>query len=183
MNFTATLPGPPTATNRLAFRLLKNTDSDRLILFRLYADPEVRRFIPPSFRLGSVADLYARFVSEPQYEEFGYGRWLVTERATGVPLGTCGLKYMEFAIDDLGGTTPGIDLGYGFFRSTWGNGYATEACQAVMDWARQAGLSVLIARCLPEHIASIRVIEKMGFSYWRVGPDGEQLANFYRIEL
>ena len=45
----------------------------------------------------------------------------------------------------------------------WGQGYATEALQAMVDLARSLGLPTLGAFCHPDHMPSIRVLEKCGF--------------------
>ena len=51
-------------------------------------------------------------------------------------------------------------------RSYWGRGYATEAAQAVRDYAfNRLRLPRLIAMIDPQNIASIRVAEKLGMYY------------------
>ncbi|WP_418908622.1 GNAT family N-acetyltransferase [Glutamicibacter endophyticus] len=55
------------------------------------------------------------------------------------------------------------EIGYTLERNFWSRGYATEAAQALLDWALNTGgcLSV-IATCRPENIGSWRVLEKIG---------------------
>ena len=55
------------------------------------------------------------------------------------------------------------EIGYMTNRRLQGNGYATEAARAMLDWAfRDAGFRRVIARIEPRNIASGRVLEKLG---------------------
>jgi ribosomal-protein-alanine N-acetyltransferase len=55
------------------------------------------------------------------------------------------------------------DLGYVLRRNLWGQGIATEAARAVLDFAFDAlGLHRVWATADPENVASVRVLEKLG---------------------
>jgi [ribosomal protein S5]-alanine N-acetyltransferase len=54
--------------------------------------------------------------------------------------------------------------GYVLARDSWGQGYATEALQAVVDVSRRIDVERLVALCHPDHRASQRVLEKCGFT-------------------
>lgn len=54
--------------------------------------------------------------------------------------------------------------GYVLAKDSWGNGYATEALQAMVDVARGLGVARIYARCHPQHRASRRVLEKCRFT-------------------
>ena len=58
------------------------------------------------------------------------------------------------------------EIGYWIAKPFWGHGYATEAGQALIDYAR-TGLKVdrLIAGHYDDNPASGRVLEKLGFRY------------------
>jgi RimJ/RimL family protein N-acetyltransferase len=62
-----------------------------------------------------------------------------------------------------------LEIGYLFLPGAWGNGYATEACAAVLDACRKstsyfAPYSKLFVEAVvgPDHPASMRVLEKAG---------------------
>lgn len=55
------------------------------------------------------------------------------------------------------------ELGYWLGEPHWGQGFATEACQAVADAARAAGAEVLRARALLSNTRSRNVLKKLGF--------------------
>ncbi|MBA4375590.1 MAG: hypothetical protein C0401_05385 [Anaerolinea sp.] len=55
------------------------------------------------------------------------------------------------------------DLGYVIAREYWGNGYATEITQSVVEWAvAQESIYRVWAICDIENLASARVLEKTG---------------------
>jgi RimJ/RimL family protein N-acetyltransferase len=55
--------------------------------------------------------------------------------------------------------------GYVLARDAWGRGYATEATRAMANLADQLGIGRLYALCHPDNRASVRVLEKAGFSF------------------
>ncbi len=56
------------------------------------------------------------------------------------------------------------ELGYWIGRTYWGNGFATEAVQRLVQYGRaQLSLTDIWARAFSENQASIRVLEKAGF--------------------
>ena len=81
---------------------------------------------------------------------------LIFERTAGAPVlvGACGL-----------GRRPSgaVEMGYWIARRAWGQGFATEACTALVDIARALGLSSLEGSHFIDNPASARVLEKLGF--------------------
>jgi ribosomal-protein-alanine N-acetyltransferase len=57
------------------------------------------------------------------------------------------------------------ELGFQFCADAWGQGFATEASTAVIEWARTEGFSALIAGHHPDNLASKRALVRLGFSY------------------
>lgn len=55
-------------------------------------------------------------------------------------------------------------MGFCFNESAWGHGYATEAAQALLQWAFDSlDLNRVQAETDTRNIASARVLEKLGF--------------------
>lgn len=84
------------------------------------------------------------------------GLLAVERKAEGDVIGYCGLI-------DAG---PGIDereLAFEFLRRFWGQGFATEASWAVLEWARASGHERLRASVWDWNTASRRVLAKLGF--------------------
>jgi RimJ/RimL family protein N-acetyltransferase len=85
------------------------------------------------------------------------GLLVVERKDDGPALGYCGL------IDSgLGPQEP--ELAYEFLRRFWGQGYATEASWAVLEWARSLGHVRLWAHVWDWNTGSRRVLSKLGFT-------------------
>jgi RimJ/RimL family protein N-acetyltransferase len=77
------------------------------------------------------------------------------------PIGACGLSQLD---------GPAPDLGYWLGAPYWGNGYATEAARALIDYAFTAlNHEALQAGARVTNPASRRVLEKCGFQWTGVG--------------
>ena len=93
-------------------------------------------------------------------------------RETGEVIGYCGL----FSVDYRPPDEP--ELAYELLVEAHGHGYATEAAQSVVFWARQAGCPRLWADVWAWNTASRRVLAKLGFRETGVvepGPYGDSL--------
>lgn len=56
-----------------------------------------------------------------------------------------------------------VEFGYSIVSEYRGEGYATEAAKAIIEWAfKQPGVRRVIANCLNDNYASIRVLVKAG---------------------
>jgi ribosomal-protein-alanine N-acetyltransferase len=169
----AAIPDPPPPTERLTFRRWDlESDADRLAYFRMFADPAVRQFIAPERKFQSVPDMRAMLMQDPPFDEWGFGFWIVESVASGEAIGTIGMK----AKPDYGW----VEFGYLFKRAYWGQGIATEAAAAVLAWADAAGICTLYARVLPDNTASVRVLERAGFEFVRIGRPEDDFDHVYR---
>lgn len=73
----------------------------------------------------------------------------------------------------------GVEIGYGMNPEYEGQGYMTEAAQALISWAfSQKDVYVIFAETEPGNAASQRVLEKLKFSPCGVGTEGPR----FRIE-
>ncbi|MGO8874988.1 MAG: GNAT family N-acetyltransferase [Acidimicrobiales bacterium] len=55
------------------------------------------------------------------------------------------------------------EIGYMVLPPHRSQGYATEAAQALVDWARTQGERVVFASISPDNVASLAVVGKLGF--------------------
>lgn len=143
------------ATARLVLREFEPDDAAAMV--ELNSDPEVLRYTGD--RPFESVESARRFLEAyPDYRVNGFGRWAVLLRATGEFAGWCGLKLVDGE----------VDLGYRLHRRFWGRGIATEAARAsVAHGFLELGASELVARAWAENRASIHVIEKCGFRFWK----------------
>ena len=78
-------------------------------------------------------------------------------------------------IDDTG-TAGAAEIGYTVFPEFRCPGYATETCRGMLEWARREhGVRHFISGIEPSNGASLRVIEKLGFTSMDLLVDGESI--------
>lgn len=143
-------------TERLLFR--EFIEDDASLLYQLNLDPDVIRYTLDPILDVEHARKILKEVIIPQYSLYNYGRWAVHLKLDDEFIGWCGLKFLEELNE--------IDLGYRFMKKYWGQGYATEAAQATLNYGfRVLKLDRIVGRALPGNIASIKVLEKCGMKY------------------
>lgn len=141
-------------TRRLVIRRPVASDLDA-IFTRYASDREVTRFV--GWRAHeSVAETRAFLsFSDEEWDRWPAGPYLVESRPDATLLGGTGLTFE---------TPERAMTGYILARDAWGQGYATEALQAMIDTARTVGVRQLYALCHIEHQPSWHVLEKCGFT-------------------
>jgi ribosomal-protein-alanine N-acetyltransferase len=86
------------------------------------------------------------------------GLLAIERKADRDVIGYCGL------VDGGRGSEGEPELAFELLRRVWGQGYATEASWAVLDWARSAGYPRVSATVWDWNTASRRVLAKLGFT-------------------
>ena len=90
------------------------------------------------------------------YAENGFGYYLVREKSSHEPIGTCGFLKKP--------TLENPDFGFAYLPDYAGRGYASESCRAVLNYGIGAfGFEVLDAVTMPQNVRSIRLLERLGF--------------------
>jgi [ribosomal protein S5]-alanine N-acetyltransferase len=149
------LPSPTLRTARLLVRPFDDADADAL--FALHSSSSVLRYWDaPPWRDRQRAERFLAACRE--MAENGTGARLAIERrADGAFIGWSGL--VRWNPDHRSAS-----LGYCLDEAAWGQGYATEAAAAVLDWAFDAlDLNRVQAETDTRNAASARVLEKLGF--------------------
>lgn len=73
-----------------------------------------------------------------------------------------------------------IDLGYAFLPEYWGQGYATEVAQALLNYAiNTLKLPRIIATTQLENQQSIKVLERIGMQFEGVIHEGEKSLRLF----
>jgi RimJ/RimL family protein N-acetyltransferase len=148
---------PSVTTDRLLLRAVEESDLDTYHR-RLFADAEVMRYLPggqplPRERLDGLVER-----SEAHWQSHGYGTWVVCELTTGELIGQSGLRYLE-EIEET-------EVFYALARPSWGQGYATEAARAAVQFGfDRGGLERIVAFAVPENVASRCVIDHLGMRF------------------
>ncbi len=145
-------------TDRLILREIRTTDTDSM--FELDSDPEVHKYIDnaPVTSKKQIKEVISYI--KKQYRDNGIGRWVVVRKADNKFIGWAGLKIEN---ENINGHGKHIDLGFRIMKKYWGNGYATEAAQAWIDYAfNTMKVATVCALVEKANSASINVLEKIG---------------------
>jgi RimJ/RimL family protein N-acetyltransferase len=138
-------------TDRLILREMTRDDAEALLT--VFADPETMQFYPSPFDLAKT-DAWIEWNLQ-NYQQYGYGLWALTLKATGELIGDCGLVVQQ--VEDA----EEIEIGYHVRRDLWGQGIATEAARTCRDYGfRKLNCERLVSLIHPANLASRRVAEK-----------------------
>ncbi len=149
--------GPELRTNRLKLRRWKK--SDLAPFAALNADPIVMEHMPSSLSEGETAHWIARL--EVGFDESGFGLWAVEHVLSGEFLGFTGLNRPRFEAAFM----PAVEVGWRLGSQHWGNGYATEAARAALQFGFDtAGLNEIISFTVPANTRSVKVMERLGMA-------------------
>lgn len=141
-------------TKRLLLRPLSKGDENNLM--KIFSDP-----IAMEFYLGTKSEAEAvEWVAkaEENHRKMKIGFFACFLKTSGEFLGICGLL-PQYPVDGRNE----IEVGYLFVRKYWGQGYATEAARACMDYGfHTLGLSKIISLIDPKNEKSINVAKRNG---------------------
>lgn len=123
--------------------------SDLPALYELYDKPGMTDFVEPLYDYETELE-YQKAYIENMYGFYEYGMWLVFSRETGKLIGRAGLEHDE--------------LGYMIAPELWDQGYATEVCRFIIDYAREnTDFEELYCRIDERNEASVRLAKRLGF--------------------
>ena len=164
-------------TPRLTLRPLSQDDADAAFVW--CSDPEVNRYMP--YALYTHVEDVRRWLAsvEAATGEYNFG---FVRKSDGLLIGSGSIG--------PDGVSSCWEFGYNFRRDCWGQGYATEAAQAMIDFAfREFGVRDFVANHAIANPASGRVMRKCGLVIDHVGEysrfDGSETfpALFWRLRL
>ena len=153
-------------TERLIMRLPERADFDEFAA--MWADPEMLKNLP--FDSQTRAECWPRFLRNAgSWTILGYGSWLVFEK-TGEFVGVAGFFDAARGLgEDFDGCR---EAGWVFTPAASGKCIATEAMNAALGWMDcQDFGNQTVCMMGADHIASIRVAEKCGYTLLRKAQD------------
>lgn len=140
-------------TPRLRLRDWEKTDWSAI--HEMMSDVEVARYAFPPVTDAEQTHLLVSSVVQARQSPLPHGL-VITLIQTDEVIGTCRLSILKE------GNGQG-DIAYHLLRRYWGQGYATEAAQALLQYGfDDFGLHRISTSARPENIASWRVLEKIG---------------------
>jgi RimJ/RimL family protein N-acetyltransferase len=140
-------------------RLVPMADDHFDGLFAMNSDAEVMRYITgkpdtPEDTRAMIERVKARWV------EWGYSWWSFFEIETGMIVGAGCIQHLG-----RDAANP-LETGWRLRRDRWGQGYASEAAQAMAAFAFETlQAPLLTAVCDPLNTGSSHVMEKLGMHY------------------
>ena len=148
-------------TSRLLLRLPEPADARALM--EIHQDPVVvaEGLVTATAPPGGI-DVALQVIDSMlrHWKRHNYGRWSVVERATNEVNGCVGFFHRDGESD--------IEISWIIRRLHWGNGFATEAARAAIDWAWTATTTGHIVSVIRKDDArSMRVAEKSGQRFER----------------
>lgn len=142
-------------TARLRLREFTMNDADAMEA--VLGDPVAMQYYPAPFDRKGVEAWIEKNMA--RYQRDGHSLWAMLSKDTGELIGDCGC-----AMQEVGGRNE-VEIGYHVRRDRWGNGYATEAARACMEYAfTKLGVKRVISMIRPENVPSRRVAEKNGLT-------------------
>lgn len=171
-------------TDRLLLRVWKESDLE--IFARLNADPEVMEFFPRVLSREESDALGRKLCSEVEIQ--GWGPWAVELKSSGEFIGVVGLQKTEFGLP----FSPCVEVAWRLDKQYWGNGYATEAAIASLEYASKVlKLAQVVSFTALINTRSQAVMRKIGmytddYKFDHPGvPTGSQLCRhvLYKIDF
>ena len=152
-------PSQSITTERLSLRAHRVEDFDDM--HAMCSDPVVTRHIGGmAFSREEVWTRLLRYAGI--WSLFGYGMWAVREKASGDFVGDVGFLNLCRAVVPPFGDRP--ELGFVLAPKAHGQGYATEASRAALEWGERAwGDRETMCMIAPENAPSIRIAVKLGY--------------------
>jgi [ribosomal protein S5]-alanine N-acetyltransferase len=123
------------------------------------ADPEVMRYLGEIQNRATAHAYVVDCIERDIYS--GISRYAVLRRPTDELFGFCGFKDLRHDVED-----GWIDFGWRYRRTAWRQGIGIEAARAVYGYGlAELGLANVEARAHQDNVASLRIIELLGFRW------------------
>ena len=144
-------------TERLILR--PPEDRDRVALAAMNGDPRVGDWLGSTLTSEQNDAMIDRVLAH--IAEHGFGFWAVERKADGVIAGMAGLLAMSADMPP----GPAVEVGWRLSPATWGQGYASEAARAAVEWAfAELKPPEVVAITAHSNLKSQAVMRRIGMS-------------------
>ncbi len=153
-------PGVTLETRRLIIRHWQDDEEDRAFLHAILSNEIGRRFYPDRKTREQSDEVMDRILG---WQERGELCWAITcLKEDGRRLGFTGLADVTFDVP----FAPNVEIGWQYHPDVWGNGYATEAADRLLDHAfNDLDLPEVVAFAIEENIGSTAVMARIGMTH------------------
>ncbi len=152
--------------------LRKFNPQDRESMLPLLQNAEFMAFSPTGAMNAEQAEVRFQELVDA-FPKKGIGKFCVVERSTGELIGYCGIEMFKYQDKEV------VEHGYRLKTSARGNGYAVEASQAVMLYAKETGYTRLFAFTESSHSQSQYILGKLGFKPCGSGEYQNMPVNYF----
>ena len=146
---------PDLKTERLFLRQLAPTDTE--FIYYHFSDPTVSQFLmdePPLSNRAQALEII-EFYQDPEGKT--YNRWGIVRKQDNQLIGTCGYHKWDQRYFRA-------EIGYDLSPTHWGQGYMTEALDAVIqNGFGRMGLNRIDAVVYTANVRSLKLLQKLGF--------------------
>ncbi|HEY0057268.1 MAG TPA: GNAT family N-acetyltransferase [Pedobacter sp.] len=166
-----------TETERLILREILPEDEKGI--FQLDSDPDVQQFLGNKpIKSIEEARQIIKFIRQ-QYIDNGIGRWAVIEKSSDNFIGWAGLKLIKEPVNNHCNY---YDLGYRFIKPYWGQGFATEAATAALNYGfYDMKLNEVFAMTEEGNVNSKHVLQKIGLKFIETFEHESVRHSWYKI--
>jgi ribosomal-protein-alanine N-acetyltransferase len=150
MRVTTTIAIPTVETERLRLRAPRLDDFEP---YAAFCGSERSKGVGGPYTRGQSFQRLEALIGHWQLR--GFGRWMVTDRESGEPLGVVGIMYpLEW---------PEPEIAWSLFEVAEGRGIAQEAALAARDYAYDVlGWTTVISCTTPDNTRSIALARRLG---------------------
>ena len=159
---------PEIETRRL--RLRPMTSGDLSPLARMFADPDVMKYLPTGESRSVEETQVELSYMVDHWQRCGFGVWAVILQDTGEFAGYCGLQYLH---EEPGGVSAealrdgtDVEVVAGLAKPYWQQGIAPEATRAALRYGFETiRLDRIVAAIHPDNDASRHILHSMGMTF------------------
>jgi RimJ/RimL family protein N-acetyltransferase len=143
-------------TERLILREFQDDDWPAILAYQ--RDPLYLRYSHWSDRTPAAARAFVQsFIAQQREQPRTRFQLAIALRSAEQLIGNCGIRMESPEAHEA-------ELGYELAAEHWGHGYATEAARVILGFAfSELRLHRISSWCIADNIASVRVLEKLGF--------------------
>ncbi|MEA5602613.1 GNAT family N-acetyltransferase [Nostoc sp. UHCC 0252] len=142
-------------TRRLLMREFVEADCETVLAYQ--SDPLYLRYNYWTHRTeNDVFEFVQMFISEQKEQPRTKFQLAVVLKEENRLIGNCGIRVNDPEMREA-------NIGYELNTQYWGQGYATEAAQAILKFGfEELGMHRIWSWCVAENVASVKVLEKIG---------------------
>lgn len=169
------------ASERLTFTKL--VESDWALFRSIHTDPKLMQHIRTLRSEEAIRNTFETELDPWSLASSHWLTWIIREKASSKQVGLISICSRE-------GAKRVAEVGFILLETSQGKGYATEAVKRVIKFAMDTfAFERFIAVCSEEHLASRRVLEKVGMKLDEIVPENTEINGrlvndcFYSMEM